>query len=569
MLSGAANAGLSGSETQRARKLARRASSHGAVETRPRALTSLPRSDGRLECEVFRLNRAGSLLRPILRMLASAVVLGAFASAGLTQPAPAPPARAQGAPKPPGGGGVLALLPASDSVTEHTIEIGGQRLAYTATAGTFTLFDANGERSAALFFTAYALKDAAPERRPVTFAFNGGPGASSAYLNLGLAGPRIADLASQRAGAAGARLRDNPDTWLRFTDLVFIDPVGTGWSRAAKPDGAGAFWNIGADASSLAKAIALYVAGHARGASPKYLLGESYGGFRAVKVARALQGEQGIVADGMVMVSPFLEGAMQFGGDRFALGAALQLPSLAAAELDRTGSFTPQALGEAERFAMTDYLTALAGAPPQGDAAARLYARIAALTGVPLEAVTRARGFVRDAAAKRAQEGRRELLSAYDLTFAAPDPFPETPGDEGGDPILDGYVQALGGLFAAYARTELGFATEMTFNLLNREVSGKWDWGHGRRPPSAMRDLREFLAFNPGARVLVAHGRSDAVTPYGVSRYLVEHLPPELSGPDRIAFKLYKGGHMLYLDGGTRAAFSADAGDWYVQGAER
>src|SRR6266536_270328 len=128
---------------------------------------------------------------------------------------------------------VLRLLPA-DSVTEHAVAIPGGTLTYTATAGTLSLFDQSGERSAAVFYTAYVAKNAEPANRPVTFAFNGGPGAASAYLNLGLVGPRILEFPGN--DAAGAKLQDNPQTWLGFTDLVMIDPVGTGWSKPAKAD---------------------------------------------------------------------------------------------------------------------------------------------------------------------------------------------------------------------------------------------------------------------------------------------------------------------------------------------
>ena len=181
--------------------------------------------------------------------------------------------------------GVLRLLP-GDSVTDKQITVGGRTLAYTATAGTLSLYDQTGERSAAVYYTAYTLKGADRATRPVTFAFNGGPGAASVFLNLGVAGPRIADFGPGGNDGAAAKLVDNPDTWLSFTDLVFIDPVGTGWSRAAKPDGGKAFWSVQRDAESLAKVVALYVAHNSRIGSPKYLLGESYGGFRAAKVAR-------------------------------------------------------------------------------------------------------------------------------------------------------------------------------------------------------------------------------------------------------------------------------------------
>src|SRR5687767_14422819 len=146
------------------------------------------------------------------------------------------------------GLGVLSLLP-SDSVTEHRLDIGGEKLAYTATAGTFSLFDQDGSRSAAIVYTAYTMQGASPGERPVTFVFNGGPGAASTYLHLGLVGPKIVDFGPQRDGAA-AQLRNNPDSWLKFTDLVMIDPVGTGWSRAAKQDKAGDFWSVQSDAQS-------------------------------------------------------------------------------------------------------------------------------------------------------------------------------------------------------------------------------------------------------------------------------------------------------------------------------
>src|SRR5579859_7957069 len=263
------------------------------------------------------------------------------------------------------GPGVLSLLPA-DSVTQHSIATPSGKLDYTATAGTFSLFDQSGERSAAVFYTAYVAKTAASADRPVTFVFNGGPGAASAFLNLGLVGPRIAEFGQGGHDGSSVRLVDNPDTWLAFTDLVLIDPVGTGWSRPAKPDGGSAFWGVHRDAESMAKVIALYVAKNGRVSSPKFILGESYGGFRAAKVARVVQNDQGIVISGIVMLSPMLEGAFQFGGNRFALGAALQLPSLAAAEMERKGTFSKEALAQAEHFALTEYLTTLAGPPPQG-----------------------------------------------------------------------------------------------------------------------------------------------------------------------------------------------------------
>jgi carboxypeptidase C (cathepsin A) len=455
-----------------------------------------------------------------------------------------------------GGPGVLSLLPA-DSVTEHTIDMATGKLAYTATAGTFALFDQTGERSAAVFYTAFVAKPN-DSTRPVTFVFNGGPGAGSAFLDLGLVGPRIAAFGNGFDGTS-VRLVDNPDTWLAFTDLVLIDPVGTGWSRPAKPDGGSGFWGVHRDAESMAKAIALYVAKNGRVSSPKYILGESYGGFRAAKVARVLQTSQGILPSGIVMVSPMIEGHFQFGGDQFALGAALQLPSLAAAELERKGTFTPSALAQAERFALTDYLSALAGPPLRGDAAHGFYARVAQITGLPEDVVARERGFIRDAYVKNLHSADHKIVSHYDATFAVDDPNPEQVSARGPDPYLDGFIRAYGSAFVAYARDELGFKTDMTYNLLASDISGKWDWedGGGHSPPSAAEDLRQLLALTPSFRLMIAHGYSDLVTPYAVSRYVLDHLPS--ADGKRAELRLYRGGHMFYADPQSRNAFTADA----------
>jgi carboxypeptidase C (cathepsin A) len=500
---------------------------------------------------------------PVLQFALAIVLAGALASANaqdapkaLAHPQPSHAAQHEG------GKGVLRLLP-PDAVTEHSIDTPRGKLAYTATAGTLPFYDQSGEQSAAVFYTAYVAKSAGANR-PITFVFNGGPGAASAFLHLGLVGPRILDLGPDGRDAATAQLRDNPDTWLAFTDLVLIDPIGTGWSRTVKPDDAKNFWSVRSDADSFAKAIALYVANANRTASPKYLFGESYGGFRAAKVARALQRDQGILTSGIIMLSPLLEGWLTFGDDESALRAALQLPSLAAANLERKNAFTPAALAQAEKFAMTDYLTTLAGAPPRGDAGKAFYQRVADLSGLPLDVVTQSRGFVENAYVKGLQQNK--IVSHYDATFAVDDPYPEARSAHGPDPILDGISRAYGGAMAAYARNELGFKTEMTYALLSGQVTGGWDWHGGRQEARAEDDLRTLLAFSPTFRLMIAHGYSDMITPYGMSRYALNHLPPDTAS--RTQLKLYRGGHMLYIDAQSRKAFSADAAAFYGKAGE-
>jgi carboxypeptidase C (cathepsin A) len=313
----------------------------------------------------------------------------------------------------------------------------------------------------------------------------------------------------------------------------------------------------------MAKVIALYVAKNSRTASPKFILGESYGGFRAAKVARVLQNDQGIVLSGIVMLSPLLEGALEFGGDRFALGAALQLPSLAAAELERKGTFSKDALAQAEHFAVTDYLSTLAGPPLHGDAAAKFYARVAGITGLSADVIAQNRGFIRDAYIKNLDAGTHKIVSRYDATFASDDPYPELPVPRGPDPILDGVIRAYGSAFVGYARDELGFKTEMSYELLDGGIANKWDWGDGRAQASVTDDLRVLLALSPSFRLMVAHGYSDMVIPYSDTRYVLQHLPA-VDGEERADLKIYRGGHMFYLDPESRKAFTADAKTVYA-----
>nr|WP_246663567.1 carboxypeptidase [Phyllobacterium endophyticum] len=465
-------------------------------------------------------------------------------------------------PQDPPPSGILRLLPA-DSVTDHILKTKPQDLAYTATAGTLSIFGQNGEVSARIFYTAYVV-NGAPANRPLTFVFNGGPGAASAYLHLGLVGPRILDFGPNGQGGTVPALVDNPKSWLRFTDLVLIDPVGTGWSRAVNDNVATNFYAVGPDAESIAKTIALYINHTDRMASPKFLLGESYGGFRAAKVASALKADQGILVSGIIMLSPLIEGQLLFGERRYPLGAALQLPSLAAAELERKDSFSLKEMQEAEKFAMTDYLVTLAGAEPTGADATSFYERVARMTGIPMDVVSRTRGFLDDSYVKQSQAPELKVVSPYDASFAVADPYPEIDGDQSNDPILEGFTRAYGAAFASYARNELGFRTELTYTLLADDVNRRWNWNRRgqsngtRSQASAAGDIRDLLSVIPSFRLLVAQGYSDALTPYGISQYVINHLPSSLSA-GRVDLKLYRGGHMFYTRPTSRQELTIDA----------
>jgi carboxypeptidase C (cathepsin A) len=490
------------------------------------------------------------------QVLASVLLISLAVSAGVSL-ASGQERPQRNAPSGQGEAGVLRLLPA-DSVTQHSIETVDGKLDYTATVGTLPIFDQGGERKASIVYVAYAARNGDSANRPVTFVFNGGPGAASTYLHLGLVGPRRIDFGASGRNGATPHLRDNKETWLAFTDLVMIDPIGTGWSRTAKPDDASKFWNVRADAQVIAKVIALYVARNGRSSSPKYLLGESYGGYRAAKVAHTLQEEQNIIASGILMVSPLIEGGLHFAGGRYALGCALKLPSVIAAELEWRHAFSEKALAEGEHFALGEYLTTLAGPPPKGEAARAFYSRIAEMTGLSPERVAKANGCVSDEYLRYRRADVGETLSAYDATFAAPDPFPESPR-RGPDPVLDGFTRALGSAFVSYARDELGFKTDITYNLLASEIAGKWEWPRGSRATAGVSDdLRELLALNASFKLLVGHGYSDLVVPYAANRYALERLP-QWDEAERVVFKGYRGGHMFYLNDASRVAFTEQA----------
>lgn len=463
--------------------------------------------------------------------------------------------------------GLLKLLP-PDSVTEHMLP-GEPAFAYKATAGTLPLRDGKGEIKAELFYVAYAAEPMRVER-PLTFVFNGGPGAASAFLNLGALGPRI--IAFGQGGELPPpppRLVDNPDTWLRVSDLVFVDPVGTGFSRTAESgDEAGkAYWGVNQDADAMATFIQRYIARFGRALSPKFLVGESYGGFRAALLAERLQTRSGIAPNGLVLVSPVLEFALIGGGDYQALPWAIRLPSLAAASAIAegiTGDALAERMKDAEAFALGDYLVFLAAGSAAESRAPAIYGQVAQLTGLPLAMVARQRGRIdTELFIKERGRDRGALLSRYDAALGGPDPDPASPLPHGPDPVLDGSIAPWTSAFTAYVRDELGYKPDFAYELLNRSVGQNWDWGKRRREQAGVLDeLTRALALNPRMRVLVVHGAADLVTPYLASSYLVRQMP-NLAGAAPVALAVYPGGHMAYMRPETRRRFAEDAAALY------
>ena len=281
----------------------------------------------------------------ILTLLLLVVASGAKAQDdNKAQPSSTPNATASQPPVPPGSqragsassrgntsaSGEARRLP-EDSTTKQTITVNGRTLSFTATAGSLRLFNQSGEPQADIAYTAYHLDGADPRSRPVTFFFNGGPGASSAYLQLGCAGPWRLPIDGEGAtSSASPELKPNAETWLDFTDMVFVDPVDTGYSRFVSGDGDTHknFFTVDGDVNALVVVIRRYLEKNDRLLSPKFIVGESYGGIRGPKMVRELQTQQGVGINGLILISPLLD-FREFGGTSL-LQYAISLPSMAA-----------------------------------------------------------------------------------------------------------------------------------------------------------------------------------------------------------------------------------------------
>jgi carboxypeptidase C (cathepsin A) len=451
--------------------------------------------------------------------------------------------------------------------TRHAVELPGRVLRFTATAGSIRLTDPQGVPQAEVGTIDYRLDQPTPDAsraRPVAFVLNGGPGAASAWLHLGAMGPWRLPMAGDAAlPSASPDLLPNAETWLDFTDLVFIDPVGTGYSDFARGEQAlrRDLWSVDGDIRSLAEVIRRWLERSGRAASPKFLVGESYGGFRLPRLARALQAEQGIGVRGLVLVSPVLD----FGGRGAAspdpLSRAALLPSMAAAAHAAAGEPVTRAdLAGVERYAAGDYLLDLLRGPRDAEAVARLVERVASLTGLDPVLLRRRAGRLDPGEFRREiDRGRARVASAYDATETRADPFPDAPVGRRPDPVLDGLVAPLTSAMLELYRARLAWRPEgRRYELLNRATGREWDWGRSLGPPESLGALREALALDTRLRVVVAHGLFDLVTPYFASKLVLDQIP-ETAGGDRVRLVAWPGGHMVYAVDGSRGALRAEA----------
>ena len=474
---------------------------------------------------------------------------------------------AQDSPKPtrePGAPRYSPDLPAYVE-TPHKIQLTQHSLDYRAIAETIELSDAKGEKTASVFTISYLADPQPGSARPVTFLFNGGPGAAAVFLHLGAVGPRIMEpLPTGAVPNPPVRLVDNPSTWLSFTDLVFIDPVGTGFSRGEGKDDnpSKRFWNVHADIESLDSVVRLWLTKRERWGSPVYLAGESYGGFRVAAMAKSLERDEGITPSGIIMISPALDWAMLNPDPADLVAGSVNLPTFAAS-VAALASNTKFDAAPVEQFALTDYLTGLAtmrGVPPRDDP---FIAKVATMIGLSEDIVRRERGWVgKEVFAHELRRNQDEVLSLYDATITRPSP--SNPWDQtAGDPVLDNAIAAYTAAFNAYAPDGLGYRTELQYRVLPMTINHQWNFDGAREGQDglglALSGLQTALLDHPGTKVLIANGRYDLVTPYFASRWLMDQLAIPAAVRDAIRIKVYDGGHMMYMLSRSREALAADA----------
>ncbi len=453
-------------------------------------------------------------------------------------------------------------------VTHHHARIGGHDVAYTATTGTMLLKDDEGKVRATVYMTAYT-RDGVTDlgKRPITFAYNGGPGSASAWLHMGAFGPRRVVLDEEGwAPPPPYQIADNNESLLDVTDLVFIDPVSTGFSRPAPGENPASFHGVREDIESVGDFIREYISRFERWSSPKFLAGESYGTTRSAGLSRYLQERLNIYLNGICLVSSILN----FGTARFDVGNDLPyplfLPTYTATAwyhkklpADLQGGDLKKAVAEAEHFAAGEYTLALMRGNDMSDAERHQVAqKVARYTGLAesyvLEANLRVPIF----------EFTKELLRSDRLTVGRLDTrFKGVDRTASGDRFeFDPASAAFSGPFAAifndYVEKELGWKSDLNYELLTDKVR-PWNYRPSENQyVNVAEDLRYAMAINPNLKVLVNNGYYDLATPFFATQYTFNHLGFDPTYPARISMAFYNAGHMMYIRRLDREALKAN-----------
>jgi carboxypeptidase C (cathepsin A) len=447
------------------------------------------------------------------------------------------------------------------STTHHQITLGGATVAYTATAGTLLLKEEDGRPKASVFFVYYArdgVKDLG--RRPITYTFNGGPGSSSVWLHMGAFGPRRvvmeadgADTYPPTPPAPPYRMVDNAESLLDVTDLVFIDPVSTGYSREAPGENPQQFHGFTEDLESVGEFIRMWTVRFGRWQSPKFLAGESYGTTRAAGLSHYLQDRHGMYLNGIVLLSTVLN----FSTNRFDTGNdvpyPLFLPTYTATawyhkklpdDLQRAG--LAAAVAEAKRFALGDYLLALAqGSRLSPEARHDVAAKLSRDTGLSADYLERANLRPLIAAFdKELLRDQRKTVGRLDSRYVGMDRTATT-----------GPFTAM---FNHYVADELGFKSELPYEVITDRVR-PWSYRESsNRYLNVAEDLRRAMAENPSLKVFVAKGYYDLATPFFAAEYTFDHLGYEPTYLQRVTMGQYEAGHMMYIHTPARQKLKAD-----------
>ncbi|HLI76204.1 MAG TPA: hypothetical protein VKV02_04595, partial [Acidobacteriaceae bacterium] len=369
-------------------------------------------------------------------------------------------------------------LPADKSVAQ-TVTVNGRTLHYTATVGTIAMEGKDGKPTAEVVYTAYTLdQPKSAEPRPVLFAFNGGPGAASGFLNFGAVGPKRVAFGNQGESPSDpAILTDNPATWLDFTDLVFIDPVGTGFSRALVSDDEAKklFYGPTPDVEYLSLVIYKWLVKNQRMLSKKYVMGESYGGYRGPRVTHYLQTQLGVGVNGLFLVSPYLN--PDFGDRNLSpIPWMITLPSITAAHLENEHKLTPEAMHDVIAYDEGPYASALIAGPENAAETNEMIAHVTEMTGLDPQFVKFSGGRLETGAYLREvhrEEGK--IGSVYDSNVTDPDPFPYSPEQEGSDPILESGMAQITQAMVDFDTRVVGWHVDARYNLLSYEVGRLWD----------------------------------------------------------------------------------------------
>ncbi len=437
------------------------------------------------------------------------------------------------------------------------MQLDGKTLRYTVTVGAWPVRDKSGKEVGQVVITSYTMPGA---NRPVTFALNGGPGASSAFLNFGAIGPK--HLAFGDKGDSPSEpltLTDNQGTWLDFTDLVFIDPIGTGFSRSLVPEAQAKklFYSTVPDIHYLSRVIYDWLVENGRLDSRKYLVGESYGGFRGPRITYYLQSRLGVGLNGLVLISPYLNPTIDHDKDVSPLPWMMTLPPIVAAHLEREHKLTPQAMAPVIAYTEGAYATALIAGYSDPAATNAMIQRVTEMTGLDPTFVKESGGRLDVAAyAREVHREQGKLGSVYDSNVTSFDPFPYAPYQEANDPILASAIAPLTSAMVNFITQTVGWKVDARYNTLAYGVNRMWDGGAALRAGSVTQ-LRQAVAADPDLRVLIAHGWNDLVCPFMGSVLTVNEMPP-MGDPTRVAVHEYPGGHMFYTRKASRIAFRKD-----------